>query len=94
MKILGFISITLVLILGCATERQIYTPDGQRGYHINCGGTANNWGTCYEKAGEICGHRGYEILDKSTEHGHMTSVTQWGVYSSPTIERNITIKCK
>jgi uncharacterized protein YceK len=59
------ISIILLLITsvlsGCATASKTYTADGKEGYNITCSGSALNWGMCYEKAGNICGTKGYIV---------------------------------
>ena len=55
---------------GCASAKEIYTPDGRKGYTVQCpsaGGIQNDWGKCFAKAGEICGARGYDILERSSD---------------------------
>lgn len=65
------IQLLLVLLLsGCATSSELYLANGQKGYAINCNGAANSISTCYEKAGELCGSKGYTLLDRDGEaHG-------------------------
>jgi predicted alpha/beta hydrolase len=58
-----------VCLTGCATASKTFTADGKEGYNINCSGSALNWGMCYEKAGELCGAKGYEVLEKSGDRG-------------------------
>ncbi len=79
---------------GCATSKQVYTSDGGTGYSINCSGSALNWGMCYEKAGEICGEKGYDVLQKSGDQGAMVSGTQYGLFAGSVINRTMIIKCK
>lgn len=51
---------------------------------IYCSGL-QSWGPCYEKAGETCGTRGYEVLEKSGDQGG----------ANPNfIKRSIIIQCK
>jgi len=83
-----------VLLSGCATAKKTYTSDGKEGYSINCSGSALNWGMCYEKAGEICGSKGYEVLEKSGDKGAMLSGNQFGIYGGSVINRSMIIKCK
>jgi type 1 fimbria pilin len=76
MKNLIFLSIGAVAALwlsGCATADKIHTPDGRTGYSISCNGTVQDWGSCYEKAGDICGSRGYDVLDKSAKDTELSS---------------------
>mgnify|MGYP001331164340 CR=1 FL=1 len=94
MKKLKVLLIVVVLIGGCATAKQTYTADGQQGYSINCSGSALNWGMCYEKAGELCGEKGYEVLDKSGDQGAMATGTQYGLFAGSIINRSMIIKCK
>lgn len=64
---------------GCANYKKTYAPDGREAYNINCSGLYANWGYCLTKAGELCGAKGYEILNKQTDGGQ--SLTLLG-YSS------------
>jgi hypothetical protein len=54
-----------LLVTSCATSREIYTPYGRRGYSIDC--PAAEVGKCFEKAGDLCGEKGYTVLAKSGE---------------------------
>ena len=83
-----------VLISGCATAKKTYTSDGKEGYSINCSGSALNWGMCYEKAGELCGEKGYEVLEKSGDTGAMVTGGQFGLFGGSVINRSMIIKCK
>lgn len=77
---------------GCATASKTYMPDGQEGYNITCSGSMLNWGMCYEKAGKLCGSKGYEIIEKSGDQGSMVSGNQFGLYGGSIINRNMLIK--
>jgi hypothetical protein len=94
MKKLLIILFVVPFLGGCATAKQTYTADGQLGYSINCSGSALNWGMCYEKAGEICGSKGYEVLQKSGDTGALVSGSQFGLYGGSVINRSMIIKCK
>jgi hypothetical protein len=93
MKIAVAFLIASVLI-GCASARPTYTSEGKAGHSLNCSGTARNWGMCYEKAGEICGTKGYVVLEKSGEQGAMATATQQGGFASSTFSRSMVIQCK
>ena len=94
MRITYMLLLILVLLGGCATVKKTYTSDGKEGYSITCSGSALNWGMCYEKAGEICGVKGYEVLEKSGDQGAIVSGNQYGFYGGSVINRNMIIKCK
>lgn len=74
-KVLLILALTTMASLqGCATATQTYLPDGRMGFNLNCSGTAGNWGMCQEKAGEICGSKGYDIISHQGENlGNMTT---------------------
>lgn len=54
--------ITLLGLTACATSTQTYGPSGKVAHSINCPGGANSWGSCYEKAGSLCGTAGYDVV--------------------------------
>ncbi len=89
------ICLTMITFLcGCATAKKTYTSDGNEGFSITCSGSALNWGMCYEKAGELCGEKGYEVLEKTGDTGAVVSGNQFGLYGGSVINRNMIIKCK
>ena len=51
----------------CTMARQVHLPDGSIGHSISCGGTLNNFASCFNKAGELCGTSGYDIVDSQGE---------------------------
>ena len=86
-------------VAGCATSRDIIGPDGKKVMSISCNGGALDISSCYEKAGEICGSAGYEVLNTDSASSplmlangrpgggfNMTAVT--------IIKRNIMARCK
>jgi hypothetical protein len=83
----------MVLICGCATATPIYTASGEEGFSIDCPGTGGSWGYCYEKAGEMCGTRGYEILERNTDKGASVSGDKKSIHGSTSISRNLVIRC-
>lgn len=89
----GFIALCAILT-GCATSKETYTQDGSKGHSINCSGTALNWGMCYEKAGEICGSKGYDIIAGGSDQGVMVAGNQYGLYGGSIMNRSMLIRCK
>lgn len=91
---------------GCVTAEPTYTADGKKGHVLSCtpalsggiiGGIAaasTNWGTCYQKAGELCGERGFVVLERSDERGFSATVTQYGGGANTTANRSMVIQCK
>lgn len=89
---LGIVAATA--ISACATSKQTFTADGREGYSLNCSGAARTWGQCLEKAGEICGTRGYEVLDRSDQQGSTVGGNQFGVYGGSLMFRSMLVACK
>ena len=100
------LAICVIMLQGCVTSKEIFLADGSLGHNINCSGSGKNFSNCLEKAGEICGSRGYHILDQAgnvvsfsgalrelspnTRNPTVGYVSQ----SSSTITRNLLVKCK
>lgn len=78
----------VALISGCTTEKPIYTQDGHQGLLLTCSGWANEWGSCFKAAGDQCGARGYDILDRHEE------TVEIGIYHQPKPIRQMTIVCR
>jgi len=47
---------------------EIYYKDGRTAYVASC--RAVNWGPCLEKAGAVCKHAGYTVLEKSNSRSY------------------------
>lgn len=91
-------NITLVcislLIAGCATASKTYTPDGKTGFNITCSGSVLSWGDCYQKAGDICGSKGYNLISQSGDQGSTVTSNQFGLYGGTVTSRSILVSCK
>jgi len=98
--------VVAVFLVGCATVSEVNLADGSRGYNINCGGTVMNFSHCLEKAGEICGARGYEVVNRegsaapfALAGGSASATPQYasGAYygsAGMMVTRNLFVKCK
>lgn len=102
-----FILIIFVIALqGCATSREVFLADGTKGYNINCSGSGMNYSNCLEKAGEVCGARGYHLLNQQGDVVPFSkAVREFGAnarsasigyltQSGSIVTRNLFIKCK
>jgi len=95
-----------IWLAGCSHSEPTYTADGQQGHVISCtpgwtgglvGAIANastSWGQCYQKAGELCGAQGYDILQQVGEGGVYGQAGQGGGFVSSTNNRMMIVKCK
>jgi hypothetical protein len=82
------------LLSGCATSTQTYTADGRVGHSLDCSGLARNWGMCQQKAGELCGARGYDILSATGDRGVIATAGGGNFFAGSTISRSMLIACK
>lgn len=88
-------NILLALTLtGCASSLPTYAPDGGQAHSINCSGTARTWGMCYEKAGEICKERGYDIVAGGTDENALLVANNNGAFAGKSNTRSMIVKCK
>ena len=55
-------SAAILSVSACATSTAMYAPDGKEMLAISCHGSAVSPSACFEKAGGICGAKGYDIL--------------------------------
>lgn len=84
----------VILLAACATSKEIDVAEGQRGYSIDCSADRLNWSLCYEKAGQICGEKGFEILDRTGGTGVVVDGVQYGIYAESGQNRSMIIKCR
>lgn len=84
----------IVVIGGCATASKTYMPNGQAGYAINCSGEALSWGACYQKAGDICGADGYQILARNGSTGAVAGGGPGSFFAGTVTHRTLLIACK
>jgi hypothetical protein len=54
-------AVVFAVLAGCSSSsvREIYLPDGSKGYNISCDGGISNTADCFQQAGDICGAKGY-----------------------------------
>ena len=57
------VSSIVLLLAGCgAAANKTHLPSGEEGYAIDCSSLNSESVKCYEKAGNVCGSRGYEVI--------------------------------
>lgn len=82
--------VVVAFLTSCANVSETYGPDGSRAYSIDCSGAARTWANCFEKAGEICTTRGYDVLNRTGDQGAVVS----GSFGGTVMTRGMVIKCK
>lgn len=93
-KIMVTAGLVLLAGSGCATSRQTFGPDGRQAFSLNCSGLALSWGACYEKAGSICGARGYDVVSANGESGAVVTANPQSAFGSSVISRSMVVSCK
>jgi hypothetical protein len=83
-----------LLVSGCATVNKTYTSNGDEAYSLNCSGTARGWDKCFTAAGNLCGAKGYNILDRSDESMVAAGGSENSFFATKTNERTMLISCK
>jgi len=63
-------------------------------YFFNCSGEFSTWGDCYEKVSELCGARGYDILEKMGDKESVIFSGKEDLFGSSTHTRNLIVECK
>ena len=90
--------LAVFIVTGCATVHETYAPDGRKAYALNCSGLARGWDKCFATAGELCGAKGYDVIDRNGEPVSATSfvANNSGAsgFAGSTFERSMTIACK
>ena len=61
------LAVLLVVLSGCATSKEIYTAEGKRAYSIECRAVFDFSFDCFEKAQELCGQKGFDLLKTNGE---------------------------
>ncbi|HSH72105.1 MAG TPA: hypothetical protein VK974_03515 [Methylophilaceae bacterium] len=82
-----------LFLSACVTATPTYAPDGSKAHSIDCSDEFLTWGSCYEKAGEICKEKGYTVVAGGTDSKSTVSGNQYGVVGSTTQTRSLVIKC-
>ena len=100
----SLVLLTAFLAAACATTRDIYLADGTLGHNITCNGHLQNFSTCLEMAGQICGPRGYVVIGPRGEalpapSGAYTAdgVAAYGgiqTQTGPIVTRSLFVRCR
>jgi hypothetical protein len=87
-----------IVVAGCSTNSSdlVHLPDGQSGFAINCSGagSGSNWGECYQKAGDACGARGYDIVSKDNDDGAAAGGGVSNLATANVKSRSMVVRCK
>ena len=86
-------AISLVVLLGCASAKQVKDPNGETAYQVKCGNAVKS--KCAEKAADLC-PSGYRMLDRNADQ--YDDLTKVGNAGSLEIKADTTttmlIQCK
>lgn len=91
----GLCAVSAAAVLaGCATSSSTYGPDGRAAHSINCSGAALNWGMCMAKAGDLCGAKGYDVIDRVGEGYSVIGAGGGGLFGASGYNRSMVVTCK
>ncbi len=65
-----FSFIVMLAMAGCTSSpsvKESYGPSGNASYEISCNNMSASLGACYQKAGEICKERGYNVISQHSD---------------------------
>lgn len=81
-------------LAGCAaTSDPVRTPSGAAGFALDCT-NSSTWQACYEKASELCGDRGYQVVTQDSDvEGYLIPVYGGGVVGGTYSTREMMIAC-
>jgi hypothetical protein len=87
--------LAMALVLGgCASSHATAGLD-QEAHGINCSGADRTWALCGERAAEICGARGYDVLAAGGgTAGMLETLNPSAGFDGPVTERSILIRCR
>lgn len=92
------LTVTLLLVTaalsGCATSSRTHTAGGEEGYNIACSGSILDWRMCSEKAEQLCGAKGYVVLERNGDQGTMLAGNQYGLFAGSVTDKSMVVKCK
>ncbi|MGH8123711.1 MAG: hypothetical protein ACREPT_13170 [Rudaea sp.] len=92
-RAVGTILFTITMS-ACAIVNETYMPDGSKGYSISCDGAAVGINVCFEKAGNLCGAAGYDVIDREGQIVPFgvasANVATYGAFNT----KSIMVRCK
>jgi hypothetical protein len=63
-KVVFLTALVGLLVASCAIAKPTYLADGRQGFSISCDGAAVGINVCFEKAGDLCKGRGYDLVSR------------------------------
>ncbi|MEZ2296487.1 hypothetical protein [Variovorax sp. RCC_210] len=86
--------VVAVALGGCATSRTITGQDGKPVHKISCDGAVQSIDACYEKAGELCGSAGYDVLNQGGDATPFFFASGNSFSSGAVITRTVFARCR
>jgi hypothetical protein len=90
----GLLIAAAIVLVGCAQATKTYLPDGRQGHSISCDGSGVGMNYCFEKAGELCGTRGYDLIGRSGQSTPAAMATGSGFVYGSIDTKSILVACK
>jgi hypothetical protein len=84
-----------LLLGGCPWSHATSGLKDGEAHGINCSGPDRTWAFCGERAAEICGARGYDVLAAGGgTAGMIETLNPSAGFDGPVTERSILIRCR
>jgi hypothetical protein len=101
-RLLALPILLAALTSGCAISNQTYGPTGKVAHTISCKGAMNSISNCFDKAGDICGKLGYDLLMQegtATPFGIASGYANssggsFSGFGGTAVSRSIMVQCK
>ena len=87
--------LAMVLVLGGCASGHATAGLGAEPHGINCSGADRTWTLCGERAAEVCGARGYDVLAAGGgTAGMLETLNPSAGFDGPVTERSMLIRCR
>ena len=91
-----------LLLNGCSSVDPIRFADGNPGYRASCPGFGDNFSRCYQRASEVCGAAGYDLMtrdgstryDKLRREGYSTQGAEYRLLYGSVHFRSVYLRCR
>ena len=84
-----------IVLCACVTAKPVYGPDGQQAHAISCSESIGiDWSDCFERAGQICGTRGYKIWNQASSESSLISGDSDFLIGGTSESRTLLISCQ
>ncbi len=77
-------------LTGCSSIADKRSPDDTGSVTVHCNSSDVRWNACYDQAANVCGEKGYQIVDEG-DSAFPTATTN--IFDVPVIGGSMVIRC-